>query len=144
MPETNEKELILQNLNYMGLDFKNIPEFLLNFDSLDYKPELVSEQINFKVYKYINIKDIQILLTPTSKSNSLVEQYSKAVPLCEYLKLSDVFDSELFSEMLKNLNKKEIEKIEKEQILAQNNIPFKVEYDTQDLWQIHYSELTSV
>ena len=31
------------------------------------------------------MKDIQILLTPTNRLNSITEKYSKALPLCEYL-----------------------------------------------------------
>ena len=31
MAETNEKSLIIQNLNYIGLDLNNIPDFLKEY-----------------------------------------------------------------------------------------------------------------
>ena len=142
MPETNEEKLILENLNYIGLNIKNIPDFLMNYKDVEYKPEKICEQTELKIYRYINLMDIQILLTPTSRTNNIVDKYSKAIPLCEYLKLENILDSELFSEMLKKIDKKEIEKIENEQKLAKKQVAFKVECETDDLWEIHYSELT--
>ena len=142
MLETKEKQEILENLEYIGLDIENIPEFLMNYEDVEYKLAKVIEQTEFKVYRYVNIKDIQILLTPTSKSSSIVEKYSRAIPVSKCLKIENILDSDLFSEMLKKLNKKEINKIEKEQKLSTDKVPFKVEYETSNLWEIYYSELT--
>ena len=47
MPETNEKSLILENLNYLGLDLKNIPVFLMDYIDVDYKPTKAYEQTDF-------------------------------------------------------------------------------------------------
>ena len=82
MPETEEKEQIIRNIKYIGLDLENIPSFLREYKDVDYKPTKAYEQTDFRVYKYINIKDIQILLTPTNRLNSISEKYSKAIPLC--------------------------------------------------------------
>lgn len=142
MPKTKEKEVILENLEYIGLDIKNIPDFLMNYKDVEYKPTKVVEQAEFKVYKYISLKDIQILLTPINKDANIVDKYNKAHPLCEYLKIDDILDSDLFTEMLEKLDKKEIEKIEEEQELAKSNIPFRVESETSNQWEIYYSELT--
>ena len=142
MPKTKEEKLILENLNYIGLDLKNIPDFLLNYEDVGYKPEKIIEQTEFKVYRYINLKDIQILLTPVNKLANMVEKYSKAHPFSEYLKIDDILNSDLFAEMLEKLDKKEINKIEEEQNLIKIGVPFKVDYDTHNLWQIYYSELT--
>jgi len=142
MPKTKEEKLILENLNYIGLDLKNIPDFLTSYKDVEYKPTKVIQQTEFKVYKYINLKDVQILLTPVNRLANIVEKYSKAHPLSEYLKINDILMSDLFAEMLEKLDKQEISKIEEEQNLIKNGIPFKVEYDTHNLWQIYYSELT--
>lgn len=142
MPKTKEKGVILEKLKYIGLDIKNIPEFLMSCQDLNYNPEKVVEQTEFKTYKYINLKEIQILLTPVSKSLNMVEKYSKAHPLSEYLKIEDILNSDFFAEMLEKLDTKEIEKIEEEQYFMKNNVPFKVEYDTNNLWEIYYSEPT--
>lgn len=144
MSETNEKNLILENLNYIGLNLENAPDFLMNYKDVDYKPTRAYEQTDFKVYKYISIKDIQILLTPTNRLNSITEKYSKAMPLSEYLsdEEDNIVNYALFLKMIEKLDKKEINKIKEEQLLSLEKVPFKVKYDTNYLWEIYYSEYT--
>lgn len=145
MSETNEKNLILENLSYIGLDLENTPDFLMEYKDVDYKPTRAYEQTDFRVYRYIHLKDIQILLTPTNRLNSITEKYSKAKPLFEYLKNEEeknIVNHAMFLKMVEQLNKKEINKIEEEQALAKEKVPFKVKYDTNYLWEIYYSEFT--
>lgn len=145
MSETKEKNTILNNLSYIGLDLENIPNFLMEYKDVDYKPTRAYEQTDFRVYKYIHLKDIQILLTPTNRLNSITEKYSKALPLCEYLNNKEeknIINHAIFLKMLEGLNKKEIEKINEEQKLARKKVTFKVKYDTNYLWEIYYSEFT--
>ena len=144
MSETNEKNVILENLNYIGLDLGNIPDFLMNYKDVDYKPTRAYEQTDFKVYKYINLKDIEILLTSTNRLNSITEKYSKARPLLEYLndEEENILNHALFLKMIESLNKNDINKIAEEQLLAKDKVPFKVRYETNYLWEIYYSEFT--
>ena len=144
MSETNEKNLILENLNYIGLDLENVPDFLMNYKDVDYKPTRAYEQTDFKVYKYIHLKDIQILFTPTNRLNTITEKYSKVLPISEYLKDTEenVVNHAMFLKMIENLDKKEIDRIDEEQKLASKKVPFKVKYDTNYLWEIYYSEFT--
>lgn len=144
MSETNEKNLILDNLKYLGLNLENVPDFLMNYKDVDYKPTRAYEQTDFKVYKYISLKDIQILLTPTNRLNNITEKYSKAMPLSEYLsdEEDNILNHALFLKMVEKLDKKEINKIEEEQFLSIENVPFKVKYNTNYLWEIYYSEYT--
>ena len=144
MSETNEKNLILENLNYIGLDLENVPDFLMNYKDVDYKPTRAYEQTDFKVYKYIHLKDIQILFTPTNRLNTITEKYSKALPISEYLKDTEenIVNHAQFLKMLEKLDKKEIDRIDNEQKLASKKVPFKVKYDTNYLWEIYYSEFT--
>lgn len=145
MPETNEKSLIIQNLNYIGLDLNNIPDFLKEYKDVDYKPTKAYEQTDFRVYKYLNLNDIQILLTPTNRLTGIIEKYSKALPLKEYLddkNEENIFNHASFLKMMEKLNVKEIEKISEEQEELRNKVPFKVKFDTNYLWEIYYSEYT--
>ena len=145
MSETNEKNTILENLKYIDLDLENIPDFLKNYQDVDYKPTRAYEQTDFRVYRYINLKDIQILLTPKNRLDTITDKYSKAMPLIEYLNNEEeknIVNHALFLKMVEKLNKKEIYKIEKEQELAKEKVPFKVKYDTNYLWEIYYSEFT--
>ena len=106
MPEItkDEKEIIEQKLEYIGLDLENVPEFLKSFKPLNYRP-LESYDDTYKIYKYINICDIQILITPTDRLTSLQEKYKLASPILEYLDSENEEDIEKFAkflEMVKN------------------------------------------
>ena len=68
MPEitNDEKEIIEQKLEYIGLDLENVPEFLKSFKPLNYRP-LESYDDTYKIYKYINIS---AYINKSTKNNS--------------------------------------------------------------------------
>lgn len=74
--DTNEK--IIDKLKYIGLNLDNIPEFIKEFKELDYRPLKYNDEHLYKVYKYINVDDIQILLTPTNRLSYIGEKYRKS------------------------------------------------------------------
>ena len=139
MPETEEKEQIIRNLKFVGLDLENVPDFLMEYNDVDYRPTKAYEQTEFKVYKYINLRDIQILLTPTNRLNTISEKYSKVIPLCDFLDSEDeqnLINYAKFLKMAENLNIREINKIEEEQNLMREKVPFSVKFETNYLWEI--------
>lgn len=70
---------IIDKLKYIGLNLeKDIPESINNFKILDYRPSKYNDEHIYKVYKYINVKDIQILLTPTNRLNDITDKYRKS------------------------------------------------------------------
>ncbi len=73
---TNEN--IIDKLKYIGLDLDNIPKFIKEIKPLDYRPSKYNDEHVYKVYKYIDIKDIQILLTPTNRLSYISEKYRKS------------------------------------------------------------------
>ena len=142
--ETNEN--IIDKLNYIGLDLNNIPKFIKDFEELDYWPSKYNDEHLYKVYKYIDIADIQILLTPTNRLSYMGEKYGKAVPLYAYLTPDTEENIERhtkFLSMVSNINIDKIEEIGKEQEILNEKIPFKVKYPKDYLWQIYYSEYTN-
>lgn len=142
---TNEENMIINNLEYIGLDVENPPEFLCQYIDVDYKPTKSYDDNHFKVYRYINIRDIQILLTPTNRLNSLSEKYSKAMHISSYLDTTNeenLLRNATFLKMLQSMNIEEIEKIEQEQKELNTKIPFKVKYQNNYLWEIYFSEFT--
>lgn len=143
---TNENNVDIKNkLEYLGLDLDNIPKELQEYEYLDFKPSRNYEDNLYKVYKYIPINKIQILLTPTNRMDTIYEKYSKSSPLYNYLvpeEDDDIIRHTTFLKMLNDVNIEEIEEIEKEQKKFENNIPSKVKYDDNYLWQIYYSEET--
>ena len=60
MPKTtDENENILENkLKFIGLNLKRLPSFLKDFEPLNFKPTKSHDDINYKIYKYINVLDI--------------------------------------------------------------------------------------
>lgn len=147
MPKiTNEdKEKIEEKLKYIGLDFDNIPEFLKEYVPLEYRPLKSNEDNVYRVYKYIPISKIQILLTPTNRLNTVKEKYTQAAPIYSYINPTNEEDIEkyaTFLKMIKTVRIDEIEEIEQEQKELNKNIPFKVKFNENYLWQIYYSENT--
>ena len=146
MPKnTKEKNSITNNLEYIGLDLNNIPEFLLDYRDIDFKPSKVIEENTFKIYRYVNLKDIEILLTPKNRLDSIYEKYMDAVPLNMYLDSENEENIVRYAELLKmfeHLNIKEVEQIDKQQKAFNKKVPFKVKYDNNYLWQVYYSEYT--
>ena len=145
LKNTNEKDVIMKNLSYIGLDLENVPDFLMNYKDVDFKPNKTYEENSYKVYRYIHLNDIQILLTPKNRMNTAFEKYSEAEPINQYLEPSDekgIVKYATFLKMLENMNIKEIEDISKEQEQLLKEVPFKVKFEHNYLWQIYYSEYT--
>ena len=73
---TNEN--IIDKLKYIGLDLENIPENIQEFKPLEYRPSKYNDEHVYKTYKYINLNNIQILLTKANRLSSITEKYRKS------------------------------------------------------------------
>lgn len=138
-------ENILQKLNYLGLDLEDIPDFIQKRKPLSYRIPKVYDENQYKQYRFVPIRDIQILLTPTNRMDELTEKYRKARPLSDYLDQEteeNTVNHIRFLEMLQQVKIEDIEKVEKEQEKLANQLPFKVKFEGNYLWQIYYSEVT--
>ena len=145
MPKnTNENKTMIQNkLEYIGLNLSRIPKFLTEYTPLNYRAVKSYDDNIYKVYKHINVQDIEILLTPTDRLADLRERYKLAAPLFTYLDEKSEENIEkftIFLNMLKNLDVDKIEELEEEQKLLKENIPTKVKYKNNFIWQIYYSD----
>ena len=142
--ETNEKiENIEEKLNYIGLDFDNIPNFLKNTETLDFRPERAYSDETYKVYQYVPINDIQIIFTKANRMNSIQEKYQNASSIYPYLVAEneqDIIKHATFLKMLEAVEIEEIEQISEEQDKLNNDVPFLVKYDKNYLWEIYYSQ----
>ena len=65
MTETTNEEIrqIEEKLKYLGLDLNNIPENLIRTESIDFRPDRAYSGETNKVYKYIPINEIEIIVT---------------------------------------------------------------------------------
>lgn len=142
MPKENA---IQDKLEYLGLDLDKIPKILKKDEDLEYRISKTYRQNQHRQYRYIPIKDIQILLSPTNRLDDIEEKYKKSSPLAEYLDNKteeNIIKYTTFLKMLNELSIEEVEKLEKEQENLNKKIPFKVKYESNYLWQIYYSENT--
>ena len=134
---------IEEKLKYIGLDLNNVPETLKIFEPLNYRITKKYEENRYKQYRFVPIKDIEILLSPTNRLNNIEEKYKKASPIYSYLvpdTEENILKHATFLQMLKKVRIEDIENIEAEQKQLTAKVPFKVKYPGNYLWQIYYSE----
>lgn len=146
LPKKIEKtESIEEKLEYLGLNLEKIPAAIKKFEPLEFRIPKFYDEKQYRQYRYIPIKDIQILLSPTNRLDEIEEKYKKASPLADYLdskKEENIIKHTTFLNMLKQIQIEDIEKVEKEQENLNKKIPFKVKFEGNYLWQIYYSENT--
>lgn len=141
----DNKESIEEKLEYLGLNLEKIPAALKKAEPLEFRVPKFYDEKQYRQYRYIPIKDIQIMLSPTNRLDEIEEKYKKASPLADYLdskKEENILKYTTFLNMLKQIKIEDIQKIEEEQANLNKKIPFKVKFEGNYLWQIYYSENT--
>ncbi len=141
----DKKENIEEKLEYLGLDLENIPKQLKDFEPLKFRIPKTYEEKQYKQYRYVPVKEIEILLSPTTRLDDLEEKYKKASPLSEYLDNTsedNILKYTTFLNMLKQFKIEDVEKVKEEQEKLNKKLPFKIKYEGNYLWQIYYSENT--
>lgn len=147
MPKTTDEneKVIEKNLEYIGLNLEKIPKFLTEFEPLNFRALKSYDEKIYKVYRYIDVKDIEILITPTDRLTDLKEKYKLASPIFTYLDSKNEEEIEKFATFLKmisNLDVDRMEEIEEEQKKIKEKLPYKVKYKNHFIWQIYYSDDT--
>ena len=124
-------------LEYIGLDLENIPQKLLVSEPIHFSD--FSNSNVYKVYDYVSVHDLEILITPLDRTAEIRERYKTAKPLSAYLQADDRKTKEIFNDVLDLASVNEIKKLEDLQEKLKN-IPYFVKYDKNYLWQIYYSK----
>ena len=124
-------------LEYIGLDLENIPQKLLEAEPIHFSD--FSNSNIYKVYDYVSVHDLEILITPLDRTAEIRERYKTAKPLSAYLQADDRKTKEIFNDVLDSASVNEIKKLEDLQEKLKN-IPYFVKYDKNYLWQIYYSK----
>ena len=140
-----KKDEIKEKLDYLGLNLEDAKNQFENYEPLKFRVPKFYDEKQYRQYRYIPIKDIQILLTPTNRLDDIQEKYKKASPLSEYLDTEDeknFIKHATFLRMLKELKVEEVESVQEEQTKLNKKIPFKVKFEGNYLWQIYYAEDT--
>ncbi len=142
---TEDKENLKDKLDYIGLNLERIPKFLKEFIPFSFRPLKSYDETTYKVYKYINVADIQILLTPTDRLADLTTKYKLANPIMNYLdseKEENIERYTTFLTMLSHTELEEIKALEIEQEKLKMQIPYEVKYANNYIWQIYYSDVS--
>lgn len=140
---TENLNLLNKKVNYIGFELEEVPAFLKKFEPLNYRVPKVYEETTYKIYKYVKIKDIEIMITPKDRLDELSERYKLASPLFTYMKPETNEDIEKYAYFLRMINQTntyDIEKIEKQQEQFQKEIPFDVKFEDNFKWQVFYSD----
>ena len=146
MPRKKKIEMdskLQEKLDYIGLDLNKLPKNLEEYTEISFRTIKGYDEKKYKQYKFINVKDIEILLSPTNRVDSIKEKYEQALPLAFYLdnkSEENIVNHTKFLQLLDKVSIASIEKVEEEQKRIAKNIPFKVKYTGNYLWQIYYSK----
>lgn len=140
------KNELTSKLDYLGLDLNNIPSCLFDFHPLEFNVSRLNNDKDHKIFKFIPIDKIEILLTPCLRSDSVREKYSKSLPLGKYLIGENSEEGiELYTTFLKMLNEfsiADVENVSNIQKEMEDMVPFRVKYNKEHLWHIYYSSAT--
>ena len=137
---------LTEKLKFLGLDLEDIPEYLKDFTPLNFNISRMNNDKDHKVYRYVPVDKIEILLTPCLRSDSINDKYSKAIPLGKFLNADgEPEDIERYAKFLKILNSFSITDLENLATLQKSlekTEPFRVKYAKDHFWQIYYSPAT--
>ena len=72
---------IKEKLDYLGLNIEDAKNQFENYEPLKFRIPKFYDEKQYRQYRYIPIKDIQILLTPTNRLDDVQEKYKNASPI---------------------------------------------------------------
>lgn len=107
MPRKKKIEVdskVKEKLEYIGLDIEKIPKSLKEYSEINFRTLKGYDERKYKQYRYVNVSDIEILLSPTNRIDSIKDKYEKAMPLCFYLDSKNEENFLRFTEFLNMLN----------------------------------------
>lgn len=145
MPKDIPEDKLKEKLAYIGLNLEKIPKFLKDFTPFSFRPLKSYDDMGYKVYQYIDVTEIEILLTPTDRLTELNEKYKLSAHISNYLDSENEENLEryeTFLNLLNNTDIEEIQAIEEEQEKIKNQIPYEIKYANNYIWQIYYSDVS--
>ncbi len=146
MPKEIAEDKLKEKLDYIGLNLEKIPKFLKEFTPFSFRPLKSYDDMGYKVYQYVDVTDIEILLTPTDRLTNLNEKYKLSAHISNYLDSESEENIERYNTFLSMLSNTEIEEIrdlEDEQEKLKKQIPYEVKYANNYIWQIYYSDISN-
>ncbi len=88
MPRKKKIELdnkLQEKLDYLELNLDKLPKTLKEYTDISFRTIKGYDEKKYKQYRFINVEDIEILLSPTNRVDSIKDNYEEALPLIYYL-----------------------------------------------------------
>jgi len=139
-----EKQDLIDKLETIKLNIDKIPNIFEIKQKVKYRPLKEYNISDYKVYHFVDIKNIEIYLTKTTRLDSVEKKYKLAEPLINYFRPEneELMENYLtFLKMVRQLNIEKLKDIELEQKEYQNKIPYEIKYRENYKWDIYYSEI---
>lgn len=139
MPKITNEEIktVDEKLKHIGLNLKEIPNFLKANKMMECNLTEEYRDTTSKVYKYIDVNDIQIFITPTKSLTSVEEKCKNAKPLGDYLK--DESLNYTFLQMVENIDVNSLIELENEQNKFDISYPYNIYYKNSLKWKVYYN-----
>ena len=135
-----------KKLKFLNLDLEDIPDELTDYQPLNFNVSRLNNDKDHRIFRFVPIDKIDILITPCLRTEPLKEKYSKAMPLHKYIipaqKEEDIERYTTFLKMLDAVSINEIEAVATTQKELSKKEPFRVKYNKDHMWQIYYSDTT--
>ena len=128
---------------YLGLKLNKIPDSILNKDNIDIKTSEIFNQKNYKVYRYLSIKEINIVLTDTRRLDEPSKKIESMNDLSFYLNKKNEEEYNMFLKLIDEASIESIEEIESIQKAFKSKPSSKIKYNKDYIWQIYYIERTN-
>ena len=130
-------------LEYLNLDLKKIPKTIINIDDIDIKSTEIRNEKNYKVYKYVAVKDINIVLANARRLDEPAKKIENMKDLSFYFNKKNEEEYETLLNLLQNASIEDVKEIEEFEAEFKENVPIKIKYTKDYLWQIYYIKRTN-
>ena len=138
MPKKTNEEIkkIDEKIEYIGLDLKKIPVFLKKNKMTECNLEKEYRDTTYKVYRYIDVNDIQIFITSENDMANIQKKCKSARPLGDF---NDEELKQAFMSMVENMNVENFMELENEQNKFDISYPYSISYKNALKWRVFYS-----
>ena len=139
MPEITNEEIkqVYKKIEYIGLDLNKIPSFLKKNKMTECNLEKEYRDTTYKVYRYVDVNDIQIFITTENDMANIQKKCKNAKTLGEYVNDEDYKQS--FLNMVQDMDFEKIMELENEQNKFDISYPYGISYKNALKWRVFRS-----
>lgn len=140
MPKPTNESIIPadKKLEHIGLNLEKIPNFLKTSKITECNLIKEYKDTTYKVYKYLDVNDIQIFITEENVLANIQKKCKSAKPIEDYLK--DESLKPKFMQIVENVDLEKINELENEQNKFDISYPYSICYKNAIKWRVYYSK----